>query len=156
MIRPACPEDAEAIAAIWNRIIRDTAATFTTEEKDPSAIADAMGTQPFWVAEENRATLGFATYSQFRGGPGYARTMEHSVHVAQGSEGRGIGRALMAVLEDHVRAQGIHSLIAGISGENSAGIAFHAALGYANTARLPQVGWKFGRWHDLVLMQKFL
>lgn len=156
MIRPACPEDAEAIAAIWNRIIRDTAATFTTEEKDPSAIADAMGTQPFWVAEENRATLGFATYSQFRGGPGYARTMEHSVHVAQGSEGRGIGRALMAVLEDHARAQGIHSLIAGISGENSAGIAFHAALGYANTARLPQVGWKFGRWHDLVLMQKFL
>ncbi|MFV1877599.1 GNAT family N-acetyltransferase [Nioella sp.] len=156
MIRPACPEDAEAIAAIWNRIIRDTAATFTTEEKDPSSIADAMGTQPYWVAEENGATLGFATYSQFRGGPGYARTMEHSVHVAKGSEGRGIGRALMAVLEDHARAQGIHSLIAGISGENPAGIAFHAALGYANTARLPQVGWKFGRWHDLVLMQKFL
>ncbi|WP_127557372.1 GNAT family N-acetyltransferase [Nioella ostreopsis] len=156
MIRPARPEDAEAIAAIWNRIIRDTAATFTTEEKDPSAIADAMGTQPFWVALENGAILGFATYSQFRGGPGYARTMEHSVHVAKGSEGRGIGRALIAVLEDHARAQGIHSLIAGISGENPAGIAFHAALGYANTARLPQVGWKFGRWHDLVLMQKFL
>lgn len=129
MIRPACPEDAEAIAAIWNRIIRDTAATFTTEEKDPSAIADAMSTQPFWVAEENGATLGFATYSQFRGGPGYARTMEHSVHVAKGSEGRGTGRALMAVLEDHARAQGIHSLIAGISGENPAGIAFHEALG---------------------------
>lgn len=156
MIRPACPEDAEAIAAIWNRIIRDTAATFTTEEKDPSAIADAMRTQPIWVAEEKGAALGFATYSQFRGGPGYAQTMEHSVHVAQGAEGRGIGRALMSVLEDHARAQGIHSLIAGISGENPAGIAFHAALGYANTARLPQVGWKFGRWHDLVLMQKFL
>ena len=156
MIRPARPDDAPAIAAIWNRIIRETVVTFTTDEKDPLTIASAMATQPFWVTEDSGAILGFATYSQFRGGPGYARTMEHSVHVAQGAEGRGYGRAMMAVLEDHARASGIHSLFAGISAENAAGIAFHAALGYAHAARLPQVGWKFDRWHDLVLMQKFL
>ena len=156
MIRPAAPQDAPAIAAIWNRIIRESVATFTTEEKDPAAIAAAMAAQPFWVARDAGDVLGFATYSQFRGGPGYARTMEHSVHLAPQAQGKGLGRALMAALEDHARAAGVHSLFAGISGENAAGIAFHAALGYAHAARLSQVGWKFGRWHDLVLMQKFL
>lgn len=156
MIRRAGPEDAPAIAEIWNRIIRDTVATFTTDEKDPAAVAYAVGTQPFWVADDGGAIQGFATYAPFRGGPGYARTMEHSVHVAQGAEGRGTGRELMAALEDHARSRGIHSLIAGIAGENAAAIAFHTALGFGHAARLPQVGWKFGRWHDLVLMQKFL
>jgi phosphinothricin acetyltransferase len=156
VIRPARPEDAPAIAAIWNRVIRDTVATFTTAEKDPAALAAGIQTQPYWVAEEAGEILGFATYFQFRGGPGYAHTMEHSVHLDPSAQGRGLGRALMATLEDHARAHGVHSLFAGISGENVAGIAFHAALGYAHAARLSQVGRKFGRWHDLVLMQKFL
>ena len=156
MIRPARPEDAPAIAAIWNRIIRDTVATFTTAEKDPAVLVEGMQTQPYWVAEEAGEILGFATYFQFRGGPGYAHTMEHSVHLDPRAQGKGLGRALMATLEDHARAQGVHSLFAGISGENAAGIAFHAALGYVHAARLSQVGRKFGRWHDLVLMQKFL
>jgi phosphinothricin acetyltransferase len=51
---------------------------------------------------------------------------------------------------------GHHSMIAGVAGENAGGAAFHAAIGYREIARLPQVGWKFGRWHDLVLMQKIL
>ena len=156
MIRSACAEDALAIAAIWNSIIRDTVLTFTTIEKDPAEIAAAIQTQPYWVVEEEGAVIGFATYFQFRGGPGYAHTMEHSVHLAPQAQGKGIGRALMATLENHARDHGIHSLFAGISGENATGIAFHAALGYAHAARLPQVGWKSGRWHDLVLMQKFL
>ena len=71
MIRPARPEDAPAIAAIWNRIIRDTVATFTTAKKDPAVLAEGMQTQPYWVAEEAGEILGFATYFQFRGGPGY-------------------------------------------------------------------------------------
>jgi phosphinothricin acetyltransferase len=156
VIRTARPADSPAIAAIWNHIIRDTVATFTTEEKQPSAIAGAMASQPYWVAEDAGTVVGFATYFQFRGGPGYVHTMEHSVHITPSAQGRGLGRDLMAALEDHARKAGVHSLFAGISGENSAGLAFHAALGYAHTARLPQVGRKFDRWHDLVLMQKFL
>jgi L-amino acid N-acyltransferase len=156
VIRPARPEDAGAIAGIWNTVIRDTTHTFGTAEKDPAALAAQIGAQPFFVAEDAGAVLGFVTWSQFRGGTGYARTMEHSVHVGAAARGRGIGRALMARAEDSARAEGTHSMIAGVAGENGGGVAFHAAMGYREIARLPQVGWKFGRWHDLVLMQKML
>ena len=156
MITAATPSDARQIAAIWNIVIRDTVATFTTAEKTPQEIAEAMARQPFFVARKGREITGFATYFQFRGGPGYARTMEHTIHIAAGARGCGTGRALLTHLEIHARAAGVHSLFAGISGENSDGIAFHTALGYVQAARLPQVGRKFGRWHDLVLMQKFL
>lgn len=156
MIRAARPEDAESIAAIWNQIIRDTALTFTSVEKDAANVAALIASQPLFVGEENRAIAGFVTWSQFRGGPGYAHTMEHSIHVAQPARGLGLGRALMAVCADQARAAGTHSLLAGIAGENAEGMAFHAALGFRQVARLPQVGHKFGRWHDLVLMQKFL
>lgn len=157
MIRAARPGDAPAIAEIWNRIIRDTTITFTTAEKDPETIAAGIaGGAPVHVAEEAGTILGFVTAFQFRGGPGYAHTFEHSIHLVPGAHGRGLGRALMAAVENDLRARGAHSLFAGVSGENAAGVTFHAALGYREVARLPEVGWKFGRWHDLVLMQKML
>lgn len=157
MIRPALPADAEAVAAIWNVLIRDTTATFTTAEKDPRTLARQIDDgAPFFVADHDGTVAGFVTAFQFRGGPGYAHTYEHSVHVAQDAQGKGLGRALMAAMETDLRARGVHSLFAGVSGENAAGIGFHAAMGYREVARLPEVGWKFGRWHDLVLMQKML
>ncbi|MBF9061122.1 GNAT family N-acetyltransferase [Rhodobacterales bacterium HKCCSP123] len=155
MIRAALSGDADAICAIWNRVIRETTQTFTTAEKEPEVLAAQMADQPYLVADDG-GVLGFVTYFQFRGGPGYAFTAEHSVHVAEGARGRGIGRALMAAAEDHARSARMHSMIAGVAGENAGGAAFHAALGYRQIARLPEVGWKFGRWHDLVLMQKML
>ncbi|AHM02765.1 phosphinothricin N-acetyltransferase, putative [Roseibacterium elongatum DSM 19469] len=157
MIRPARPGDADVIATIWNAIIRDTVITFTTAEKTPDALARSMEDgAPFVVAEHVGGVVGFATASQFRGGPGYAHTWEHSIHVADTARGRGIGRALMAAIEAALRARGAHSVFAGVSGENAEAIAFHTALGYAEAARLREVGWKFGRWHDLVLLQKML
>ena len=156
MIRPARPEDAAAIAAIWNHVIRDTTQTFTTATKDPGALAVQIVDQPCFVADAAGRVAGFVIYGQFRSGPGYAHTMEHSIHVARDARGAGLGRALMAAAEDHARGKGIHSMIAGVAGENTGGAAFHAALGYRDIARLPQVGWKFGRWHDLILMQKML
>ena len=76
--------------------------------------------------------------------------------ISPSARGRGLGRALMTRAEAEAKAMGHHSMIAGVAGENAGGAGFHAAIGYREIARLPQVGWKFGRWHDLVLMQKIL
>ena len=158
IVRPARAEDAAPLVALWNPWIRDTAITFTTDEKTEAGLAaDIAARGPaFVVAEDGGALLGFATFFPFRAGPGYAWTKEHTVILAPEARGRGAGRALMNALEEVARSQQVHSLFAGVSAENPAGMAFHAAIGFTETARLPQVGYKFGRWMDLVLMQKFL
>lgn len=161
MIRPARNADAPAIAAIWNPIIRDTVVTFTPVEKSEADIITLLATRageghPFLVAEADGDVLGFATYSQFRSGPGYARTMEHSVNLSRRARGRGLGRALMEALEREARAKGIHVLIGAISATNTDSLRFHEKAGFAQSGRLRAVGWKFGRFHDLILMQKQL
>ena len=158
IIRRAEAGDVSAILDIWNPLIRDTSVTFTTLEKTAQGLADDIAARgdAFLVAEAAGQILGFATYGAFRSGPGYAHTAEHSVILAGDARGQGVGRALMARLEDHARTQGIHVLIAGVSGENEAAIAFHRAIGFTEAARLPEVGRKFGRWMDLVLLQKRL
>lgn len=161
MIRRATPADAAAIAALWNPYIRDTAITFNATEKTADDVArmiaerDTAG-QATFVAVDGNALLGFATYAQFRGGIGYARTMEHTVILSPAATGKGVGRQMMQAVEDHARAGGVISLFAGVSAENPAGRAFHARLGFAEVAVLREVGFKFGRRMDLVLMQKFL
>jgi phosphinothricin acetyltransferase len=158
MLRPATNADIPAILAIWNPLIRDTSITFTTVEKTPDTLAADIATRgaAFLVAETGGALLGFASYGPFRSGPGYAHTAEHTVILGAGARGRGIGRALMARLEEVARAQGIHVMIGGVSGENPGAIAFHEAIGFDRVGQLPQVGRKFGQWLDLVLLQKTL
>ena len=88
--------------------------------------------------------------------PGYRHTVEHSIHVRQDCWGRGIGRALVDALVERARAQGKHVMIAGIDAENVGSIRFHERLGFFEVARLPEIGEKFGRRLDLVLMQRML
>lgn len=161
MIRDATPDDAAAIAAIWNPVIRDTEITFTSVERTPADLVEMIlqrqaAGQGVFVSESAAGIAGFATYAQFRGGPGYARTMEHTVILDPAARGKGLGRALLQRVEDHARDGGAHSIFAGVSSGNPGGIAFHARMGYAEVAVLREVGWKFGRWLDLHLMQKRL
>ena len=109
-----------------------------------------------FVAEEGGGIAGFASYGQFRGGIGYVRSLEHTVLLDPGARGRSVGRALMDAVLAHAAAAGGHVMIAGVSGENDAGKAFHAAIGFDFVARVPEVGWKFGRYLDLWLYQKIL
>jgi phosphinothricin acetyltransferase len=160
MIRPATIADAAALADLWNPWIRDTAITFNPVEKSPAdivkMIADRNAAGHAFLVAEADGLLGFATYSQFRGGVGYATCMEHTVVLSPQARGRGVGRALMQAIEDHARSTGAHQMIAGVSGENAQGRSFHASLGYREIATVPEAGYKFGRFIDLVLMQKFL
>ena len=156
MIRAARAEDAAILAAIWNPWIRETAVTFNAIEKTEADMQAMIAERDCFLVYINNGLQGFATYSQFRGGIGYATCMEHTVILSPEARGRGVGRALLAAVEAHARAAGAHQMIAGVSGENPQGRAFHAAMGYHEVALIREAGFKFGRFMDLVLMQKFL
>lgn len=118
LIRAAGPTDAPAIAAIWNPVIRETLVTFTSTDKSAADIAlmiqqKSEADHAFLLAVADERVLGFAAYGQFRGGIGYARTMEHTIILGPEGRGRGIGRALMEAIEAHARRRGAHSLLAG-------------------------------------------
>ncbi|SLN47373.1 GNAT family N-acetyltransferase [Roseisalinus antarcticus] len=156
MIRTATPADALAIAEIWNHYIRVSTNTFASIEKTEADIAMLLESRPIFVADQAGNISGFAHWGPFRGADGYRHTAEHTVYLRPDTARRGTGRALMAEVEAHAAAAGIHTIWAAISAENAAGIAFHERLGYTDAVRLNEVGRKFDRWLDLVLMQKRL
>jgi phosphinothricin acetyltransferase len=103
--------------------------------------------------------VGFAAYEHFRGDgkwPGYRGTVEQTIHVRESHWGRGVGRALIEGLVERAQAAGLHVIVAAIDGDNEASIRFHERLGFVEVARMPQTGQKFGRWLDLVLMQRVI
>jgi L-amino acid N-acyltransferase YncA len=161
MIRPARPDDIPALLAIWNPLIRDTMVTFasipkTTDDLQQMFEVKRRDGHAFLVAEAGGQVAGFATYGQFRGGNGYRFSMEHTIILGAAARGRGLGRGLIEGLCQHGRAAGVHSLLAGVSSGNPDGVAFHSALGFNLVARIPEVGHKFDKWWDLILMQKIL
>ena len=161
MIRSATPADVPAILAFWNPLIETTAVGFsptphTVESLGAMIAARQAEGRAFLVAEIGGKVAGFASYDQFRKGLGYARSMEHTIILSGTARGQGVGRALMAAIEEHARARGVHMMVAGVSAENPAGLAFHSALGYVEAGRIAEAGYKFGRFLDLVLMQKLL
>ncbi|MFT6675280.1 MAG: phosphinothricin acetyltransferase [Sulfitobacter sp.] len=157
IIRAAEIGDAPVIARLWNAMIRDTLNTFTTQEKTATEVAAMIKARPaaFWLAEAETCA-GFVTYGPFRAGPGYGATVEHSILLAARYQGRGIGRALMDVAEKTARDQGLHIMVAGISGANRGAVEFHLRLGFTQVGVMPEVGFKQGQRLDLVLMQKSL
>lgn len=159
-IRPAQDVDAPSICALLNPIILDTTITFTTDIKTPDdiavSIAEAKANGWTFLVSDNGEIDGVAHYFPFRKGPGYARTMEHTIYVAPSSQGSGRGRALMTELQRSAMTKGVAHLVGGISGENINGQAFHSRLGFSEVGRLTGVGFKFGRAIDLILMQKTL
>jgi phosphinothricin acetyltransferase len=155
MIRAAIPSDASQISAIWNHAIRETTITFNPVEKSIEEVAGLVA-QDCLVSEDAGQVLGFARYFPFCGGEGYRFTVEHTIMLQENVRGQGGGHALMVALLAHAKAAGKRSMFAGCSGENESAVRFHAKLGFETVATLPEVGFKFGRWIDLVLMQKTL
>lgn len=161
-LRDATPADADALKAIMAPVIAGSTASFSSEERDEAAWAEMVTDRlnrgrAFYVAEVQGEVVGYATYDQFRpGNNGYRFTMEHSVYLNDAAQGFGLGRTLMLMVEQHAREAGHHSMIAAIDADNTGSIAFHKALGYAEAGRIPQAGFKFDRWLDVLFLQKFL
>jgi L-amino acid N-acyltransferase len=157
VIRPAEPCDAADLHAIWTPVIRESTSIFHSTERTPEEIAAlTTGPDPFLVWDDGARVVGLARCFPFRAGNGYTRTVEHTILLAPDVQGQGIGRRLIDALAEAAHAQGKHMMIGAISAENTAGIAFHAACGFTEHGRLPEVGYKFGRWLDLVLMGRRL
>lgn len=162
MIRNATPDDAEGIGAVWNPIIRETEITFWPTPRSNDEIAKIITERQaagyaFLVAEDDsKEILGFSTYTQFRGGAGYAKSLEHSINLGPAARGKGLGAKLLSAVERHATERGGRLMIGGITATNLASIRFHEAQGYSEWGRIPAAGWKFNRFHDLVFMGKDL
>lgn len=157
-IRPAHLSDIPAITEIYNAAGVGTTASYDLEPvgvDDRTAWFQAKQGRAFptLVALEDGEVIGYAGYGTFRDKAGYDFTVEHSVYVRDGYRTSGVGRMLMVALIDYARGHGVHVMIGVLDAENETSLAFHKRLGFVEVGRLPQVGRKFGRWLDVVLVQ---
>ncbi len=160
-LRPATSEDLPGILAIYNEVIGSSTAIYSyvpvTLEDRAKWLSDRQRLgYPVLVACDASEILGFSTFGDWRSWPGYRYTVEHTVHVHAAHRGRGIGRALVQALFPLALALDKHVMIGGIDAANAASIRFHEQLGFTTTGQLREVGHKFGRWLDLVFMQRLL
>ena len=161
IVRPAIEADLAAIVAIYNDAVVNTTAIWNDAIVDvDNRKAWFEGRQkqsyPVLVAEEEGVVVGYGSFGDFRAFDGYRFAVEHSVYVAEGVRRRGVASALLSALTEKARELGKHVMIGGIASDNAASLKLHAKLGFTETGRMPEVGFKFGRWLDLVFMQKTL
>jgi phosphinothricin acetyltransferase len=161
MIDNATRNDLPQILAIYNEVIRNSTAVYSEEEFTPARgecwfEAKMVHGFPLIVAREASGIAGFGTFGEFRAWPCYVHSVEHSVHVRADCRGQGIGRALVAELLARAAAMGKHVMIAGIDADNAVSIGLHRSLGFAPVGHFHEVGFKFGRWLDLVFMECML
>jgi len=161
-IRPGHVQDLPAIAAIYAHHVLHGTGTFETEppsEKEMAARREDVLARglPYLVAEADGRILGFAYCQWFKPRPAYRFSAEDSIYVHPDATGRGLGRQLLGELARQAEALGVRKLIALIGDSANAGsIGVHRSLGFSTVGVLRSCGWKFGRWLDVVLMEKTL
>jgi L-amino acid N-acyltransferase YncA len=159
-IRPAGLRDIAAIARIYDHAVRHGTASFEIEPPDEKEMArryEALraGGYPYLVAELGGAIAGYAYAGPYRARPAYHWSVENSIYIAPQSQRRGIGRALLEQLIVEAEAGGFRQMIAVIGDSANAGsIELHRAAGFRMVGTFDNVGFKFGRWLDSVLMQR--
>jgi phosphinothricin acetyltransferase len=152
-VRVAQATDAGAVAAIYAPYVLETAISF--EETPPSReemaarIASTLRAHPFLVFEDAGRVLGYAYGGVHVPRAAYRWSANVSVYIAADAQRRGIGRTLYDALLASLRRQGFHSLFAGIALPNENSVGLHEAMGFAHLGTYREVGFKFGRWHDV-------
>jgi phosphinothricin acetyltransferase len=160
-LRPAEPEDVPAIQAIYAHHVLHGLGTFEevppTQADMASRCAAVLDRGLPWLVAEDGEVLGYAYAGPFRTRAAYRFTVEDSVYVAEAARGRGVGRALLTAIIAECEAMGLRQMV-GVIGDsgNAASIALHRALGFELKATVEAVGWKHGRWVDVVWMQRAL
>jgi phosphinothricin acetyltransferase len=162
LIRPAAATDADALAAIYGHHVLNGFGTFEEVPPPPSEMDERRRTiaghgLPYLVAEADGRVLGYAYAAPFRLRAAYRYTVEDSVYIAPDAVGRGVGRAVLSAVLDACQVMGLRQVVAviGDSG-NAASIGLHGALGFQHAGVGRSVGFKHGRWVDIVWMQKAL
>jgi L-amino acid N-acyltransferase len=159
-IRPATADDLPAINDIYNHYVLHSTATYQ-EEPEPIEGRRAWfgrhgAAYPVIVAVLDGMVVGWGSLSPFHVRSAYRRTVENSVYVRHDLHRRGIGGALLDDLIARARSIGHHTILAIIAAEQAASIGLHEKAGFAQVAHLRQVGFKFGRWLDVVYLQLML
>lgn len=162
LIRPSGESDISAIARIYAHHVQHGTGTFETVPPSETEIAQrradvlAKGL-PWLVVEDAGQVLGFAYGNWFKPRPAYRFSVEDSIYLAPEAAGRGLGRLLLSELLAVLERSGIRKAIAVIGDSANAGsIGVHRALGFTPVGTVKACGWKFGRWLDIVLMEKTL
>jgi L-amino acid N-acyltransferase YncA len=162
VIRPSREGDVAQIAAIYGYHVLHGLASFEEVPPDIDELASrrrdilARGL-PYLVAEQSGRLLGYCYAGPYRTRSAYRFAVEDSIYVDEAEVGRGLGRALLATLLDRCAELGYRQMVAVIGGsETWPSIRLHAALGFTRVGLLPAVGFKFGSWVDIVLMQRAL
>jgi phosphinothricin acetyltransferase len=159
-VRPASVSDLEAVDAIYNHYVATSTSTFqtvpSTLEERRAWFASHDGAHPVTVATDGDEVIGWGSLSLYNPRQAYGRTVEDSVYVRHDRQRRGAGRALLADLLSRARALGHHTVIAAISADQLASVTLHQAFGFVEKGRLSELGYKLGRWVDVLYMQKML
>jgi phosphinothricin acetyltransferase len=162
IIRPSQDADVPAIAAIYRHHVLHGVASF---EEIPPELDEAARRRrevvghglPYLVAERSGRILGYCYAAPYRSRSAYRFTLEDSIYIDQAEVGRGLGRALLTSLLDRCAQLGYRQMVAVIGGSDTwPSLRLHAAVGFARIGVLPAVGFKFGSWVDIVLMQRAL
>lgn len=162
ILRDAMAADAPALAAIYGHHVLHGVGTFEETPPGPEDMASRLSIVratglPYLVAEDAAGVIGFAYASAFRPRAAYRYTAEDSVYVAPGQTGRGVGKALVGEVLRRCADLGVRQMIAIIGGSDNAGsIGLHRSLGFETKSVMPALGFKHGRWVDIVWMQKAL
>jgi len=162
LIRPSTDADVPAITAIYAHHVLHGTGTFETTPPTEADMAgrraDVLGKGlPYLVTEEAGRVLGFAYCQWFKPRPAYRFSAEDSIYLHPDAAGRGLGRALLTELMARAEAAGVRKLIAVIGDSGNAGsVGVHRACGFQPVGTLANCGWKFGRWLDVVLMDRYL
>ena len=161
-VRPATRADLSGILDIYNEAVLNTTASYDYEPRDMAHRVAWFETHaeqrlPIFVAVDDRGGVaGWSSLSRYHDRRGYQFTVENSVYVAAPLRGQGVGKLLMPPLIQSARELGLRAIIAAIDAENTASIRLHARFGFVEVGHFKQVGFKFGRWLDVVYMERLL